>query len=273
MKLQYTFYSVIWLIIALVSCQSEQLQTEAATAAEKKIVVDSIESKGQPSTKTIIKTGENSKTVNTEKGVSVKKTSIPKKVYTPKFDYDTTLWLDVADLDPTIVMDLRYATANNFVEEKMYECGRCFLRPPVARKIVAAHQTLQKQGLGLKMFDCYRPRPVQQKLWNKVPDARYVARPSKGSEHNKGVAVDLTIVDSKGKQLDMGTTYDFFGEEAYQTYTKFKDKTILENRKLLRETLAKVGFRHIRTEWWHYSYKGKANRKISDMLWNCDGVK
>ncbi len=197
------------------------------------------------------------------------KDTIP--VHVPKFDYDTTKWLDLADLDPTIVMDLRYATANNFVEEKMYECGRCFMRPKAARKLVETHKALQEQGFALKMYDCYRPRPVQQKLWDKVPNPNYVARPWKGSEHNKGVAVDLTIVDKDGKELDMGTPYDFFGKEAHQTYTKFDNPEVVKNRQLLRRTLRKYGFKHIRTEWWHYSYKGKVvSRAISDMLWNCE---
>ena len=174
MKFQYFF---MFLALALASCKSEKQPSEIS----------------------------NDTTLETDTLSAIE------VAHTPKFDYDTSEWLDLADLDPTIIMDLRYATENNFVEEKMYECGRCFLRPQAARKVVAAHKVLQKQGLGLKMFDCYRPRPIQQKLWDKVPDPRYVARPSKGSEHNKGVAVDLTIVDSEGKQLDMGTIYDFFG--------------------------------------------------------------
>ena len=199
------------------------------------------------------------------------KDSIPKKVYIPKFDYDTTLWLDLRDLDTSIVMDLRYATTNNFVEEKMYECGRCWMRPKAARKLVAAHRKLQQIGLGLKMYDCYRPKTVQQKLWDKVPDPRYVARPWKGSEHNKGVAVDLTIVDSTGKELEMGTPYDFFGKEAHQYYADFDDPSIVDNRTLLRRTMREFGFGHIRTEWWHYSYRGAVvSKAIADELWNCE---
>lgn len=191
---------------------------------------------------------------------------IIEKVIVP--DYDTTKWADLALLDPSIIIDMRYATKNNFVEEKMYECGRCFLRPTVAKAVIEAHKELQKKGLGFKMYDCYRPRPIQWKLWNKVPDARYVSDPRKGSMHNRGAAVDLTIVDKEGKELEMGTDYDFFGRRAYQTYTDLPD-TILANRTLLRETLAKFGFRHIRTEWWHYAYRGKGY-PLSDMLWNCE---
>ncbi len=83
-------------------------------------------------------------------------------------DYDTTEWAELTQLDPSILLDLRYATTNNFVKAQMYDCGRCFLRLSVAKAVVAAHGQLQKQGLGLKMFDCYRPRPVQSALLTMV---------------------------------------------------------------------------------------------------------
>ena len=131
------------------------------------------------------------------------------------------------------------------------------------------HQNqLKKEGLGLKMFDCYRPRPIQWKLWKKVPDPRYVADPRKGSMHNRGAAIDLTIVDSNGEELDMGTDFDFFGQEAYHTYTKHPQK-IMGNRNKLKSIMEANGFRSIRTEWWHYSYKLKSYA-ISDWVWNCD---
>jgi D-alanyl-D-alanine dipeptidase len=186
---------------------------------------------------------------------------------TPIFDYDTTKWTDVAYLDESIVMDLRYATANNFVETQMYECGRCFLRPKVALAIVDIHQQLQEKGLGLKMYDCYRPRPIQWELWKKVPDPRYVADPRKGSMHNRGGAVDLTIVDSLGQELDMGTDFDFFGRRAYHAYQELPD-SVLANRTLLKTTMETNGFKAIRTEWWHYSYQGKSY-PLDDMVWEC----
>lgn len=186
----------------------------------------------------------------------------------PVPDYDTIEWADIHLLDESIVLDMRYATENNFVEEKMYECGRCFLRPEVAQKVVKVHRRLQTRGLGLKMFDCFRPRPIQWKLWEKVPDKRYVSDPRKGSMHNRGAAVDLTIIDENGEQLDMGTTYDFFGPEAWSTYQDLPD-TVLANRQLLKSLLEAEGFAGIRTEWWHFSYPGKGYA-LSDMLWNCE---
>jgi len=183
-------------------------------------------------------------------------------------NFDTTQWVEVTDLDASILLDLRYATTDNFMEEKVYECGRCFLRPAVAKAIVKAHQNLQKQGMGLKMFDCYRPRPIQWKLWNKVPNPKYVADPRKGSMHNRGAAIDLTIVDENGEQLDMGTKYDYFGKEGW-TFYKDLPEEVLNNRKLLRETLAKVGLKHIKTEWWHFAYRSK-RYAISDFVWACE---
>ena len=182
--------------------------------------------------------------------------------------YDSSQWTRILDIDETIVEDMRYATMDNFVEQIMYDCPACYLRPEAAAAVGKAHQMLKAKGYGgLKMFDCYRPRPIQQKLWDKVPDARYVTPPWKGSMHNRGLATDLTIIDSLGNQLDMGTKFDYFGIEGYHTYTGHSPE-ILANRKLLKETMYAVGFRHIRTEWWHYSYT-RASYPISDWLWEC----
>ncbi len=181
--------------------------------------------------------------------------------------YDTTIWKELIQLDPSIKLDIKYATADNFVGEQMYDCGKCFLRPEAAAAMVQAQTILRSKGYGLLMFDCYRPRPYQQRLWDKVPDPRYVTPPAKGSMHNRGLAVDLTIVDADGDVLDMGTEYDFFGERAYQTYTDLPSE-VLDNRKLLNETMAAVGFKPIRTEWWHFSLRG-ASYDISDMVWPC----
>lgn len=197
-------------------------------------------------------------------------TVMPEKE-TPKtsiFDYDTTQWTELVQLDSTIIIDMRYATTNNFVKEKMYDCNRCFLRPKVAQKIVEAHLMLQEGGHGLKMLDCFRPRPIQQKLWDKFKNPLYVTDPAKGSMHNRGAAVDLTIVDANGKQLDMGTPFDYFGKEAHHAYTNLS-KEVLANRKLLLETMQAVELHPITTEWWHYSYRGE-KYELSDMLWECN---
>ena len=178
---------------------------------------------------------------------------------------------DVAVLDPSINLDIRYATADNFTKSKIYDCPRCLLRLEAAKAIVKAHKALQKKGLGLKMFDCYRPRPYQQRLWDKVPNPDYVTPPAKGSMHSRGAAVDLTIVDKAGKELDMGTPYDFFGKEAHTDNLNLPAQ-VLANRRLLTEALEAVGFKGIRTEWWHFSFQGK-NYPLSNYVWPCEDEK
>ena len=208
------------------------------------------------------------------KNEATKKTSsfpieeVKKEIEKPiVYDYDTTAWTDLWIVDSSIIQDIKYATEDNFVKEKMYNCGRCLLRPAVAKLVVEAHHILQKKGMGLKLFDCYRPKPIQEKLWKKVPNANYVTPPWKGSMHNRGAAVDLTIVDKNGEELAMGTAYDFFGKEAHHTYTNHSEE-IKANRKLLKELMESLNLEPIRTEWWHYSYQ-KESYPISEMLWEC----
>ncbi|MEM1214885.1 MAG: M15 family metallopeptidase, partial [Bacteroidota bacterium] len=162
-------------------------------------------------------------------------------------DYDTTKWAEVTALDTSIRLDIRYATENNFVGQVLYSCPRCFLRPAAARAVVAAHEELQQEGLGLKMFDCYRPRDVQWKLWEIFPQPGYVADPRTGSIHNRGAAVDLTIITAEGEELDMGTDFDFFGPRANHTFTDLPPE-VLDNRRKLKALMKKHGFSAIRSE-------------------------
>ncbi|WP_116125270.1 M15 family metallopeptidase [Lewinella sp. IMCC34183] len=183
-------------------------------------------------------------------------------------DYDSTAWTELVRLDSSFALDLRYATDSNFMKQQIYDCGRCFYRPKVARALLAVQQDLRSRGLGLKMFDCYRPGPYQQRLWDVLPDARYVARPTKGSVHSRGAAADLTIVDlATGEELDMGTPYDFFGEAAYTTTTDLP-APVPENRRILQEAMLRHGFSTIRTEWWHFNYGGP-RFPLSDWVWAC----
>ena len=184
-----------------------------------------------------------------------------------KTDYDTKQWTELTALDNTIKTDLRYATTNNFTKAKMYDCARCFLRTDAATAIVKAHKLLKAKGYGgLKMFDCYRPKAFQQRLWDKVPDPHYVMPPWKGSQHSRGAAVDLTVVDKNGKELDMGTEFDNFTERAH-TDNLHLPKNVLDNRKILRGVMEKVGFKGIRTEWWHFSYTKKYS--LAEWVWLC----
>jgi zinc D-Ala-D-Ala dipeptidase len=164
-----------------------------------------------------------------------------------------------------------YATTDNFVKTKLYSCSRCFLRPDVAKALYKAHEQLQEQEYGLRLFDCYRPHKVQYKMWEIKPDERYVGNPKKGSDHNRGIAVDLTIIDRNGNPLDMGTPFDDFSSKAHHTYRKLSP-TVIKNRLLLKNTMASVGFHHVDTEWWHYAWNGKKPNIVEDE-WNCPDKK
>lgn len=177
-------------------------------------------------------------------------------------------WVELKSLDTTFVYDLRYATTQNFVHKKMYPCGKCFVRPEVAEALWSIQKELKKRGFRLKFFDCYRPGKVQKELWKMVPDPRYVANPKNGSMHNRGVAVDLTIIDAQGKELDMGTAFDYFGKKAYHSYQKLPD-TVLKNRLFLKNMMLKHHLEPITSEWWHYSYR-KKNYPVEQWVWNCD---
>ncbi len=182
-------------------------------------------------------------------------------------DYDTAFWTELT-VDDGFVLDVRYATENNFTHKQIYPCGRCFLRPVLARKIKKLQHNIQKRyGYSLKLFDCYRPRPAQQLLWDIVPDARYVTPPHKGSMHNKGLALDVTLVDSLGHPLDMGTTYDYFGVEAYPG-NKNLPEDVVKNRMILLKLMEAHGLSGIRTEWWHFSLK-TAQAPLDSWEWDC----
>ncbi len=177
-------------------------------------------------------------------------------------------WVELRSLDSTFVLDMRYATTHNFVHKKMYPCPRCFVRPEVAKALLSIQKELKTKGLRIKLFDCYRPGKVQWRLWKIKPDPRFVADPRKGSMHNRGVAVDLTLVDASGKELDMGTPFDYFGKKAYHSYQKLPD-TVLKNRLFLNNIMKKHGLEPITSEWWHYSYR-KKNYPVEQWIWNCN---
>jgi D-alanyl-D-alanine dipeptidase len=168
---------------------------------------------------------------------------------------------------PTIVYDLRYASTNNFMKRLMYPAGtyQTFLRQPAAGALKKVQDELTASGYGLKIFDAYRPYSVTVKFWELVKDERYVANPSKGSGHNRGVAIDLTLINLKtGKELSMGTGFDNFSDTAHQSFTKLP-ADVLQNRKLLKATMEKHGFTPYADEWWHYSWPGSAKFEILDI--------
>lgn len=181
---------------------------------------------------------------------------------------DTT-FVRLADFSEDFAYDMRYATENNFLKAKVYDCAECYTRVKTAKALIKANKDFLKTGTKIKFFDCYRPNSVQYKMWEIVPNSQYVANPVKGSIHNKGGAVDITLVDLEGNELDMGTDFDFFGKRAYHDNTNLPEE-ILGNRKLLKETMEKHGFWSIRTEWWHYNLSAGSNDKVANFKWDCN---
>ncbi len=158
--------------------------------------------------------------------------------------------VDVAKLAPRARVELRYATPNNFLHEVLYESPTCLLRRQTAKRVASVQAELEKLGYGLLLWDCYRPLSVQQKMWDKVHDARYVARPEKGSRHNRGAAVDLTLVDERGVPLEMPTDFDDFSPRAHRNARA--SPAAMEHRALLEREMRRAGFSPMPTEWWHF---------------------
>lgn len=183
---------------------------------------------------------------------------------------DTT-FVRLADFSTDFSYEMRYATTNNFLKTKVYDCAECYTRVKTAKALLAANAEFMAKGFRIKFFDCYRPHSVQYKMWDVVPNPQYVADPRKGSIHNKGGAVDITLEDLAGNELDMGTDFDFFGKRAHHDYLNLSDQ-ILENRELLKETMEKHGFWSIRTEWWHYNLRIGSNDKVSNFKWPCQST-
>ncbi|WP_276484586.1 M15 family metallopeptidase [Paraflavitalea pollutisoli] len=170
-------------------------------------------------------------------------------------------------LAPTLQYDLRYATTNNFMHRRMYTPPPhfTFLRTPAARALQLVQQELAENGYGLKIFDAYRPYSVTVSFWELVKDERYVANPAKGSGHNRGLAVDLTIIElSSGRELDMGTGFDNFSDSAHQSFAALPQQ-VLANRQMLSSTMRKHGFTLLETEWWHYYWPNDRNYEVLDI--------
>ena len=150
-----------------------------------------------------------------------------------------------------IRLDIRYATENNFMGEQLYPVAKAVLRKPAAESLTEVQEELGDQGIGLKVFDGYRPYEVTERIWEPYQDPDYVADPAEGSRHNRGCAVDLTLVDGNGEELLMPTDFDDFSERAGHDYEDLPEEAI-RNRDLLREAMESHGFVALETEWWHY---------------------
>lgn len=173
--------------------------------------------------------------------------------------------IDLESFIPGLVLDIRYATTNNFTGEKIYNSPRAFARRPVAEALKRVQVDLTAQGLGIKIFDAYRPYKATVKFYELYKDTTYVASPYKGSRHNRGCALDLTIINiNSGQELKMPTGYDSFKKEAWPT-TPVSDPLIRKNRTLLINAMEKHGFKVNSSEWWHYDFIGWKKYEVLDI--------
>ena len=183
-------------------------------------------------------------------------------------------YVNVRELDPTLQVSLMYARADNFVGVVLYDDLRqAYLHPDAAAALVKAQKRLKQlhPELSLKIYDAARPMHIQQKMWNKVkntPMKPYVSNPANGGGlHNYGLAVDITLCDAKGDSIAMGTKIDHLGPEAHiDTESQLVAKGIIskraqQNRQLLRQVMRYAGFKPLRTEWWHFNFKSRAEAK------------
>jgi D-alanyl-D-alanine dipeptidase len=181
-----------------------------------------------------------------------------------KADADKQL-VEIIKYVPAIKLNIRYATTNNFMHRRMYKQAKAYTRLPVAKALQLVEADLKTRGLGLKIFDAYRPYSVTVQFYETTPDTNFVANPKFGSKHNRGCAVDLTLIDLKtGRELDMPTGFDSFSRKAAADYTGATAQQTA-NRELLKTIMHSHGFTVLPTEWWHYDFDGWRNYQLLDI--------
>jgi len=196
------------------------------------------------------------------------------QAYRESIGADSGLFMmDLHQLIPSLVLDLRYAGTNNFMKRRMYPPGttHTYLRKTAAAALASVQSQLNVDGYGLKIFDAYRPYSVTVQFWELVHDDRYVADPHQGSGHNRGIAVDLTLVDlHTGQELEMPTGFDNFTDSAHQDFAALSAK-VLQNRQKLRSVMEKNGFLAFATEWWHFSLPHPEKYAVLDLSFDLLG--
>lgn len=172
--------------------------------------------------------------------------------------------VDLEKLDNSFVIDIRYAQENNFMGKKVYPVHKCVLQLQTAKKLIDANNRFKALGYKLKVLDAYRPLSVQKIMWELLPDDNFVAPPTRGSMHNRGTAVDVTLINSEDKELEMPSPFDDFSEKAWITYNQ-GDQKLIENREFLAKIMVESGFKRISTEWWHFYDPDYSNYPVLDI--------
>jgi len=175
--------------------------------------------------------------------------------------------VDAAALVPDAVLDLRYAGSRNPAGRPLYAAPRCLLLAPAAARLARAAGGLRARGYRLGLWDCYRPLSVQQELWRLLPDRRWVADPARGSNHNRGAAVDVALADAAGKLLELPTDHDSFDVRArpWAGAGRGIPPAALLHRSVLRQEMERAGFLQDRGEWWHYDEPGGFRMPLLDV--------
>lgn len=183
---------------------------------------------------------------------------------TVKVNKDNQL-VEIKKAIPSVLLDIRYATKNNFMEQVMYNQARAFARKPVVDQLKNIQAILKTKGFGLKIYDAYRPYAITVAFYQKASDKNFVANPAKGSKHNRGCAIDLSLVDLKsGKELPMPTPYDSFSPAAAPDFLNLPPE-VIKNRNFLIATMEANGFKVIANEWWHFDFNGWQNFDLMDI--------
>jgi D-alanyl-D-alanine dipeptidase len=178
--------------------------------------------------------------------------------------------VELIRLEPSLKLDIRYATPNNFMGRPVYKEARAFLQKPAAEALIRVHQKLREQGYGLLIFDGYRPWAITKEFWDATPADKkiFVADPKKGSKHNRGCAVDLSMFDLKtGKEVTMPGAYDEMSDRSDINYKGGSDES-RRLRDLLRASMEAEGFKVYEPEWWHYDYKDWEKYPILNIPFN-----
>jgi D-alanyl-D-alanine dipeptidase len=162
--------------------------------------------------------------------------------------------VSIKEYIPNITLDIKYATTQNVFYTKLYDYPEALVRLPVVKALMKVENELNEKGYGLKIYDAYRPYSITCKMYEMLPDTLYMGLPWQGSKHNRGIALDLTLIDLKTKkELKMPTPYDALVYAAHPEFMKLPEETIM-NRELLKATMKKYGFKVDPMEWWHYNY-------------------
>ncbi len=175
------------------------------------------------------------------------------------------LMIDLEKHIPGIVLDIKYAGTDNFTGKQIYTKPKAFMRRAAADSLLKIQELLAKEGLGIKVLDAYRPYAGTLYFYEVYPDTTFVAAPWKGSIHNRGVAIDLTLINLEtGEELEMPTPFDEFSERAALTYQDL-DPVVIENRRKLHDIMTQNGFTAYTHEWWHYNLKERSKYKLMDI--------